>query len=197
MTSCRPAPMAPGSAASTPPKPLWCGASSSCSPPASARARSQSSSTLKRATIRLWAHAQGTLTADLVHQLERQLGREPTYDECLAAANKQGLDLSTGLVDVRIHDLRHSFASGAVALGESMPMIGKLLGHTQVQTTARYAHLAADPVKAAVERVSGSIAAVINGQTGEVIQLLPRTGELRPARGALSCGSSEAVAAGS
>jgi hypothetical protein len=131
------------------------------------------------------------------HQLERQLGREPTYDECLAAANKQGLDLSTGLVDVRIHDLRHSFASGAVALGESMPMIGKLLGHTQVQTTARYAHLAADPVKAAVERVSGSIAAVINGQTGEVIQLLPRTGELRPARGALSCGSSEAVAAGS
>ena len=47
-----------------------------------------------------------------------------------------------GLDDVRIHDLRHSFASRALALGESLPMIGKLLGHTQVQTTARYAHLA-------------------------------------------------------
>ena len=46
-----------------------------------------------------------------------------------------------GLGDVCIHDLRHSFASHALALGESLPMIGKLLGHTQVQTTARYAHL--------------------------------------------------------
>ena len=136
----------------------------------------------KRATVRLWARAQGSAAADLVHRLERRLDREPTYDECLAAAKKQGLDLPTGLVDVRIHDLRHSFASGAVALGESLPMIGKLLGHTQVQTTARYAHLAADPVKAAAERVSSNIAALINGQTGEVVQLLPRTGEPRRAR---------------
>jgi integrase len=51
-----------------------------------------------------------------------------------------------GLNDVRIHDLRHTFASTAVASGQGLPMIGKLLGHTQVQTTARYAHLAADPV---------------------------------------------------
>jgi len=46
----------------------------------------------------------------------------------------------------RHDDLRHSYASGALALGEGLPMIGKLLGHTQVQTTARYAHLANDPV---------------------------------------------------
>ncbi len=63
-----------------------------------------------------------------------------------------------GLDDVRIHDLRHSFASGALFLGEGLPMIGKLLGHTQVQTTARYAHLAADPVKNAMEKVSDFIA---------------------------------------
>ena len=112
----------------------------------------------------------------LVTRLECQLGREPTHNECLAAAEKQELELPIGLADVRIHDLRHSFASGAVALGESLPMIGKLLGHTQVQTTARYAHLAADPVKAAAERVSSNIAALINGQTGEVVRLLPRTG---------------------
>ena len=62
-----------------------------------------------------------------------------------------------GLEDVRIHDLRHSFASRALALGESLPMIGKLLGHTQVQTTARYAHLASDSVKASGSRVGDSI----------------------------------------
>lgn len=67
----------------------------------------------------------------------------------------------SGLDDVRIHDLRHSFASGALALGEGLPMIGKLLGHTQVQTTARYAHLADDPVKAAAARVSDAIGRVI------------------------------------
>ena len=130
----------------------------------------------KRATVRLWARTQGSAAADLVHRLEREFGREATYEESVAAAKKQDLDLPIGLVDVRIHDLRHSFASGAVTLGESLPMIGKLLGHTQVQTTARYAHLAADPVKAAAERVSNSIAALINGQTGEVVRLMRRTG---------------------
>ncbi len=63
-----------------------------------------------------------------------------------------------GLDDVRLHDLRHSFASGALFLGEGLPMIGRLLGHTQVQTTARYAHLALDPVRNAAEKVSDFIA---------------------------------------
>ena len=126
--------------------------------------------------MRLWAQSEGTPEAALVARLESKLGREPAYDECLAAAQKEDLELPTGLADVRIHDLRHSFASGAVALGESLPMIGKLLGHTQVQTTARYAHLAADPVKAAAERVSSNIAALIRGQKGQVVPLLPRTG---------------------
>ena len=57
----------------------------------------------------------------------------------------------------RIHDMRHRFASRAVQLGESLPMIGKLLGHTQVQTTARYAHLARDTVRASASRVGHSI----------------------------------------
>ena len=63
-----------------------------------------------------------------------------------------------GLDDVRLHDLRHSFASGGLLVGEGLPMIGKLLGHSQVQTTARYAHLADDPVKAAADRIAGRIA---------------------------------------
>lgn len=67
-----------------------------------------------------------------------------------------------GLKDVRIHDLRHTFASTAVAAGQGLPMIGKLLGHTQVQTTARYAHLATDPVKAAAEQVASKLAASLS-----------------------------------
>ena len=63
------------------------------------------------------------------------------------------------LEDVRIHDLRHSYASRALALGESLTMIGKLLGHTQVQTTARYAHLARDSIQSAATRITGSIGA--------------------------------------
>ena len=62
-----------------------------------------------------------------------------------------------GLKDVRIHDLRHTFASTAVASGQGLPMIGKLLGHTQVQTTARYAHLAVDPIKNAADSVAISL----------------------------------------
>ena len=58
-----------------------------------------------------------------------------------------------GLEDIRLHDLRHSFASRALALGESLPMIGKLLGHSQVETTARYAHLARDSVKDSAARI--------------------------------------------
>ena len=45
------------------------------------------------------------------------------------------------LPDVRIHDLRHTFASLLVSGGASLEMIGKLLGHSQMQTTQRYAHL--------------------------------------------------------
>lgn len=65
------------------------------------------------------------------------------------------------LDDVRIHDLRHTFASGGLQIGEGLSMIGKLLGHTQVQTTARYAHLASDPVKQAADKISKRLAAAL------------------------------------
>lgn len=57
------------------------------------------------------------------------------------------------LPGVRVHDLRHTFASLLVSGGMSLPMIGKLLGHTQVQTTNRYAHLFDDPLRAGLEEV--------------------------------------------
>ena len=62
---------------------------------------------------------------------------------------------------MNIHDLRHTFASRALVLGEPLPMIGKLLGHSKIQTTARYAHLARDSVKESAARVAASIGADI------------------------------------
>jgi integrase len=77
-----------------------------------------------------------------------------------------------GLDDVRLHDLRHSFASVAAAGGMSLPIIGKMLGHTQPATTARYAHLASNPVKAAAATVASRIERALSGITsGEVILL--------------------------
>lgn len=61
------------------------------------------------------------------------------------------------LDDVRLHDLRHTFASVAVSNGMSLPMIGALLGHSQPRTTARYAHLASDPLKEAAELIGQKI----------------------------------------
>jgi integrase len=58
-----------------------------------------------------------------------------------------------GLPDVRLHDLRHTYASLLASAGQSLPIIGALLGHTQAQTTARYAHLLDDPLRAATEHV--------------------------------------------
>ncbi len=75
------------------------------------------------------------------------------------------------LDDVRLHDLRHSFASVAAAGGQSLIVIGKLLGHSQPATTARYAHLADDPVKAASDAVGRHIAAALDGVSGEIIGL--------------------------
>jgi integrase len=76
------------------------------------------------------------------------------------------------LDDVRLHDLRHSFASVAASGGQSLVIIGKLLGHSQPATTARYAHLADDPVKAASDAVGRQIAAAMDGcKSGEVVEL--------------------------
>ena len=61
------------------------------------------------------------------------------------------------LNDVRLHDLRHSYASVAASSGASLPLIGKLLGHTQTQTTARYAHLADNPIVELNEDVGNRI----------------------------------------
>ncbi len=67
-----------------------------------------------------------------------------------------------GLEDVRIHDLRHTFASLAARSGGSLPRIGALLGHTQMQTTQRYAHLIVDDLRQLAETVGDELASIMS-----------------------------------
>ncbi len=76
------------------------------------------------------------------------------------------------LPDVRLHDLRHSLASVGAAGGDSLLIIGKLLGHKNAASTQRYAHLGDDPLRSAANRISQQIAAAMNGrQEAEVVEL--------------------------
>lgn len=86
---------------------------------------------------------------------------------------------AAGLDDVRLHDLRHAFASIAASSGMGLPIIGKMLGHSQPATTARYAHLASDPVKAAAVAVANKIAAAMNatGKAEEAVLTLSSSPE--------------------
>jgi integrase len=74
-----------------------------------------------------------------------------------------------GLKGVRIYDLRHTFASVGAGGGLSLPLIGRLLGHTQARTTQRYAHLADDPLREATDKIGKVITGA--GQGGKVVRL--------------------------
>ncbi len=71
-----------------------------------------------------------------------------------------------GIEDVRIHDLRHTFASMAARKGGSLPRIGALLGHSQMQTTQRHAHLIVDNLRQLAETVGNELANAVLGSHG-------------------------------
>jgi integrase len=73
---------------------------------------------------------------------------------------------AAGLDGLRIHDLRHSFASIGAGASLGLPIIGKLLGHTQAVTTQRYAHVDADPMRRAAETIGATIAAAMSRAPG-------------------------------
>lgn len=78
---------------------------------------------------------------------------------------------AAGIEGARLHDLRHSFASVLASSGLSLPIIGQLLGHSQTATTARYAHLLDDPLRAATERAGEIITAAGKPSGGELVNL--------------------------
>ena len=75
---------------------------------------------------------------------------------------------AAGIANARVHDLRHTYASLLASAGQSLPVIGALLGHTQSQTTHRYSHLLDDPLRAATERVG---AVISPAKEAEIIKL--------------------------
>jgi integrase len=105
---------------------------------------------------------------EILDKLPRLEGNEFVVAGGKEGASYQGLNAiwedvraAAGLPDVRLHDLRHTFASVGAGASLGLPIIGKLLGHTQAQTTARYAHLADDPLRAASNAIGASIAAAM------------------------------------
>ena len=114
-----------------------------------------------RATLTIWQTAEPA--KGIIDQLEAKLDRDPTYLEITDAAEKASVTLPVGLSNVRLHDLRHSFASVGAGAGLSLPMIGKMLGHSQAATTQRYAHMADDPLRSSVNAVSSRIADAMSG----------------------------------
>lgn len=82
---------------------------------------------------------------------------------------------AAGFPTLRLHDLRHSFASVGLARGDALPVIGAILGHADVKTTSRYAHLAADPVKKAADDISRTVQAAFDRRVGgEIVELQSR-----------------------
>jgi integrase len=73
----------------------------------------------------------------------------------------------------RLHDLRHSFASVGAGAGLGLPIIGALLGHTQAATTARYAHLADDPLRQASDAIGRRIDAAMKGANNAGAEIVP------------------------
>lgn len=83
-----------------------------------------------------------------------------------------------GLADLRLHDLRHSFASVGAASGMGLPIVGKLLGHASPTTTARYSHFADDPLRRASDSIASQIAAALGGSKAgaEIIPIAGKAG---------------------
>ena len=126
--------------------------------------------------------ALGAPAVELLHSLPRIDDNPYVFPGTKARAHLVGLQKiwqrlrsQAELPGVRLHDLRHSFASVGAASGDSLLIIGKLLGHKNAASTQRYAHLGDDPLRSAANRISKQIAAAMNGrQDAEVVELPKR-----------------------
>lgn len=136
----------------------------------------------------------------ILHLTDSKTGRKPVYLSAAALAllsalpkvsgnpfvvpgDKEGaprVDLkkpwvaitkAADLEGLRVHDLRHSFASVGAGASLGLPIIGKLLGHSQPATTHRYAHLDADPMRRAVETIGATISAALDGKNSNIVPL--------------------------
>jgi integrase len=73
--------------------------------------------------------------------------------------------------NIRIHDLRHAYGTYLASSGLSLPIIGRLLGHSQAATTDRYVHAQMDPLRLAADRVAARVEAAKGAATAEIVKL--------------------------
>jgi len=113
---------------------------------------------------------------EVLHRISEQHGRQSKFvfpgkrkDSYFNSIQKpwQRMRLKAGLPDVRIHDLRHCFASTAVSHGESLYLVGAVLGHRATSTTQRYAHLSIQPILDSANRTSARLAALMHNFRGD------------------------------
>jgi integrase len=109
----------------------------------------------------------------LLREIESRVGKESPESPYVLPGNRSGTHFQglqhawqrirtvARLKDVRIHDLRHAYASTAVARGDSLYIVGRILGHRRTETTQRYAHLAVDPVLEVADRTATLIASFL------------------------------------
>jgi integrase len=103
-------------------------------------------------------------------------GRKPSSHLADIMQPWREIRAAAGIEDVRLHDLRHSFASAGARAGLSLPVIGALLGQSQAGTTERYSHLARDPIHAANDMIGARIAAALDGKPDADVVPLRRGG---------------------
>ncbi len=113
-----------------------------------------------------WQRTEGMGLADAIERLKHEAGEKaeeprPDLKRPWAAVTRHA-----GLEGLRLHDLRHNFASFGAGGGLGLPIIGRLLGHSQPSTTARYAHLDTDPLRRASDKIAAGIAAALSGNSG-------------------------------
>ena len=113
-----------------------------------------------------WPLSQPVLV--LLEQLKKESSSKWVFPASSGDKHYQGLNRAWPVIrsaaklnDVRLHDLRHSFASIGAASGMGLQVVGKLLGHRQPSTTARYSHLGDDPLRNAADRIGGEIAGLM------------------------------------
>lgn len=110
------------------------------------------------------------LLADIPREVDNPyviVGRKPGQHLVNIKDSWSVVRSAAGLDDVRLHDLRHSFASFGARAGMSLPVIGALLGHRETATTARYAHLSDDPLRTAVDEIGTQISEAL-GKSGRL-----------------------------
>lgn len=117
------------------------------------------------ATLDIWRQDEklAALVDEAAAKLPEGHSKPALFSAVQKLAAKRKTKLPEGITDVHIHDLRHNYASTAVAAGHHLKVIGSLLGHADTKTTERYAHLANDPLQTASETISKRLLDAMTG----------------------------------